>query len=679
MNNSAPPFIPSSFAIPIIAPSSDVENKSSASDNSSTAEPPPITTASTSTSTTSYATNGKRLCRNVIIHGFCKFQDKGCEFNHEIEKPFVFPTKQQIHIDTSANTSENSSSYARNSTPIDNVNAPIFVPKSASSTLQEKDDVLSRTMYQQQPQQQPQRVNSYPQQFGLSNGSFIPNYSQQQQHQQQQQQQQQQPHSNSDPYFYIHTTPFTQDPQYHQYAPILPHVGNLLNHQRLVQSFFIPDNLREQLVKRNEIATATFNHGSNNSNIKVPDEVDVYHSLYPLDDKPGNILENSSWLYKCTCRTDGKQYTMIRIEGFRLVNEQAMKVVKRWKKIKHANVVSIHEAFTTRAFGDSSLVFIFDYHPCSITLYEAYFSPQAQALLHARIQATGMNMMPVPETALWSFIIQIASALKEIHHAGLSARSLEPNRIIMTNKNRLRINHAAIIDVLQYDGTSEQKISIHQQEDLLNFGKLILSLACHNTTIQQQKQQQQKSENNVNNLIQSFEYMSRFYSPDLKSISYFLLGKPSLVKSIDEVFSMIGPRLLTELNHNQYYTDTLEANIGNELENGRLVRLLTKLGFIDERPEFDEDPRWSENGDYYMIKLFRDYLFHQVNEIGLPIVDMAYVISCLNKLDVGTEEKILLTSKDDQTTMIVTYKELKTCIASVFNDIYSTPTHKINN
>lgn len=25
----------------------------------------------------------KRLCRNVIIHGFCKFQDKGCEFNHE--------------------------------------------------------------------------------------------------------------------------------------------------------------------------------------------------------------------------------------------------------------------------------------------------------------------------------------------------------------------------------------------------------------------------------------------------------------------------------------------------------------------------------------------------------------------------------------------------------------------
>lgn len=32
--------------------------------------------------------------------------------------------------------------------------------------------------------------------------------------------------------------------------------------------------------------------------------------------------------------------------------------------------------------------------------------------------------------------------------------------------------------------------------------------------------------------------------------------------------------------------DTLEAELMRELENGRLVRLLTKFGFINERPEF---------------------------------------------------------------------------------------------
>lgn len=80
------------------------------------------------------------------------------------------------------------------------------------------------------------------------------------------------------------------------------------------------------------------------------------------------------------------------------------------------------------------------------------------------------------------------------------------------------------------------------------------------------------------------------------------------------------------------YTDTLESSLSQELENGRIARLLSKLGFIDERPEFDKDPHWSETGDKYVIKLFRDYMFHQVNEMGVPVVDMAHVVTCLNKV-----------------------------------------------
>lgn len=87
-----------------------------------------------------------------------------------------------------------------------------------------------------------------------------------------------------------------------------------------------------------------------------------------------------------------------------------------------------------------------------------------------------------------------------------------------------------------------------------------------------------------------------------------------------------------------------------ELENGRLVRLLTKFGFINERPEcvivfalmccidlentprFDHDPRWAETGDRYIIKLFRDYVFHQVDESGRPVTDLSHVITALNKV-----------------------------------------------
>lgn len=46
---------------------------------------------------------------------------------------------------------------------------------------------------------------------------------------------------------------------------------------------------------------------------------------------------------------------------------------------------------------------------------------------------------------------------------------------------------------------------------------------------------------------------------------------------------------------------------------------------------FALEPRWSETGDRYIIKLFRDYVFHQVDEHGNPLVNMSHVLTCLNK------------------------------------------------
>lgn len=43
-----------------------------------------------------------------------------------------------------------------------------------------------------------------------------------------------------------------------------------------------------------------------------------------------------------------------------------------------------------------------------------------------------------------------------------------------------------------------------------------------------------------------------------------------------------------------------------------------------------------------MLKLFRDYLFHQVSEDGRPWLDMSHVVQCLNKLDTAAPEKVML-------------------------------------
>lgn len=85
--------------------------------------------------------------------------------------------------------------------------------------------------------------------------------------------------------------------------------------------------MNEQLLKRNEASILTVsgkqeekvgNYLSQNDIARergLPVQVHVYHSLYPLEDTPGNILGHASWVYKAICKTTGKHYTMVRIEG----------------------------------------------------------------------------------------------------------------------------------------------------------------------------------------------------------------------------------------------------------------------------------------------------------------------------------------------------------------------------
>lgn len=134
---------------------------------------------------------------------------------------------------------------------------------------------------------------------------------------------------------------------------------------------------------------------------------------------------------------------------------------------------------------------------------------------------------------------------------------------------------------------------------------------------------------------------------------------------------MIGARFYTQLDSAQLRSDVIQNEMAKEVENGRLFRLMTKLAVLNERPEFNLDPQWSETGDRYMIKLFRDYVFHQVDENGAPWIDMSHIIQCLNKLDSGSSDKISLMSRDEQNILVVSYAEIKQCVENAFGDILS--------
>jgi PAB-dependent poly(A)-specific ribonuclease subunit 3 len=57
----------------------------------------------------------------------------------------------------------------------------------------------------------------------------------------------------------------------------------------------------------------------------------------------------ASWIYKAISGKDGKTYALRRLENFRLTSEAAIRSAQQWKRILNGSVVTIHEAFTTRA------------------------------------------------------------------------------------------------------------------------------------------------------------------------------------------------------------------------------------------------------------------------------------------------------------------------------------------
>lgn len=334
--------------------------------------------------------------------------------------------------------------------------------------------------------------------------------------------------------------------------------------------------------------------------------------------------------------------------GFRLTNEKAIRTVQSWKALASSNIVNIHDAFTTRNFNDSSLIFVCDYHPMAKTLAEHHFG-------QSKIVRGRGSPEQVPEPVLWTYITQIASALRVIHSRGLAARVISASKILLVGKNRIRLNACAILDVVQYD--TQVPTAQLQRQDLVNFGLLILSLGSNTPDASQ-------------NFAKAMDQFKRHYGKELQAVVVWLYSvMQNQEKNIDQFVSNISSQMAVAFDAALQLDDQLSVEFGREVENARLFRLMAKLGFINERPEYEHDRQWSENGERYYLKLLRDYIFHQVDVHENPVVDLGHVLSCLNKLDAGSDERISLVSRDNQSCFIVSYRELKKGIESAFQDL----------
>ena len=426
--------------------------------------------------------------------------------------------------------------------------------------------------------------------------------------------------------------------QYNPTAAALPHTH--LPGRTFLHNFFMSDNLRAELIRRVHFL---WRSGSKD----FPEQVSHYHSIFPLDsDAPkGNVFGWSTSVYQCVNMHDGLPYVIRKLDDFRPSNEQALKYAENWKQIVHPNIITLRELFISKDIGDvNSLFFAYDYHPGSETLESKYVSGP---------NALNKNSY-IAESVLWSFICQIVSALQIVHKHGLAVRCISSSKVLLTGKNKIRLNCVGIMDVVGFDVAG---VARHQAEDILALGKLILDLACRTKPAV------------TSNIPKAIEFVGSHYSKDFRNFLHCTLGK--VTTTVADIIPIIAPKLLQEVQTLHNHTDLLESELSKEFDNGRLLRLLSKLSFVTERPEFQMDPKWAETGDRYLIKLFRDYVFHQVYEDNTPAIDFSHVIECLNKLDVGTDEKIPLMSRDEQSILIVTYADLKNCLNQAFTELVS--------
>lgn len=144
-----------------------------------------------------------------------------------------------------------------------------------------------------------------------------------------------------------------------------------------------------------------------------------------------------------------------------MTTQAAFAPVEIWSQIQHPSIVPIREAFTTKAFNDNckdlvlyvlrksltdfisrtlALVVSYAYYPNARTLYDAHMKPKPppayqQTTYYGRHHQQ-QQQQTIPERTLWSYIIQIASAIKKVHERGQAVRMIDVTKILVTGQNR---------------------------------------------------------------------------------------------------------------------------------------------------------------------------------------------------------------------------------------------------
>lgn len=242
--------------------------------------------------------------------------------------------------------------------------------------------------------------------------------------------------------------------------------------------------------------------------------------------------------------------------------------------------------------------------------------------------------------------------MQDVHSNGLALNDLDWKKVIITGEpGRIKVTDICAYDTLNFSAEGRQ-LHREQQQDYSALGDILINLLSKMLGVSH---------------IDNVEALH--IDTDFKKCLLYLKDTANTNKTMHEFTSLFAVKILSVISSFQYNCEYLEQQLSRELENARLFRLMCKLNAIYGRIESRIDIHWAESGEKFVVILFYDYVFHQKDETGKNTMDLTHVLRCLNKLDAGVSEKIMLVTPDEMNCIIVSYKEMKDLVDSTFRSL----------
>ncbi|KAI3638108.1 hypothetical protein MIR68_003719 [Amoeboaphelidium protococcarum] len=597
-----------------------------------------------------------KQCRNIALYGYCKYEKQGCLYKHS---PTVIATSGQGEVSQQQIQFEPQSS--KQSVAPDNSVGSSDYNKLIFSQVRQVSQKMAKVNIQQE----------YPEQIEYGqNAEFF-----------------QLPVVGSDGYVQpVHIDQLTYrhslvDPLDHNIyfdASYLQNSSSSNSRQHHVES-----QLRHRILSEMQSQYNVY-YNSSKQSVSVGD----YHSVVQVDDHDDlqHVLSDYQLIrYHGISAVDSSFVTMIRVCGYKPLDEKILLSLGKYingSLVDLPGVVKLKEAFSTRYFGDDSLMFIYDSFSSSTPLYHAF-----------PLYVTDQNIdRRVIIDEVWSVLVQLLSLLHQIFQSGLFVGILNPFTIMRSYSGQIRLAYLGISHVLysQSQSYTTGQLIHSQLNDLMQAVTLVASLALQCVAPDMINQPQQIIPAFINTFCNDVNSKSGVpEEQDLKNLILFILDayhtemnnvqsgyvveKQIASKIISQCFPVMAPKLIQETQRAYAMADVIQSSMKREIENGRLFRLMVKLNAILERDHLLGDTTWAQTGDRYTLSLLRDYIFHQqapgVNGMHVPILNMAHVLKCLNKLDCGSEENVLLVSRDESNCLILSWRDLKQCTERCFQEL----------